>query len=173
MAVVPQQLGHELQFNCWFTFAKLIYKRLTFDWYTKLNWCEHMDPSNVIVFMRTYQPHDNDFDHMIFYRGWQKNYSAIQCLLSRANIYLRKIILKDILALGLIWICRISIGHWFTMYSVFREKILVFICFWWVSAPVFWSDDGSSNLRYFCWMMLKYVKKHYLIDQWSNYGNQS
>ena len=88
-----------------------------------------MDPSNVIVFMRTYQPHDNDFDHMIFYRRWQKTYSAIQCLLSRANIYLRKIILNDILALGLIWICRISIGHWFTMYLVLRKNISFYLFF--------------------------------------------
>ena len=62
--------------------------------------CKAIDQSNVIVFIRAYWPRDNNFDHVTFYCGGQKTFRSMQCPLSWANIFVKKIIFNDILALG-------------------------------------------------------------------------
>ena len=56
------------------------------------NFC--IDQSNVIVFIWAYWPHDNNFDHVTFYCGWQKTFRSMQWPLSRAIIYVIKNHLK-------------------------------------------------------------------------------
>ena len=59
-----------------------------------------IDQSYVIVFMRAYWPHDNNFDHVTFYCGWQKPSAQCNGHWAESTFTEKKIILNDILAAG-------------------------------------------------------------------------